>query len=265
MGPAKATLPWHGSTLVRRVAGIVARGVEGPVVIVRSPGQTLPDLPPAFEVLDDLEEGHGPLAGLSVGLRALDGRCETTYVSSTDVPFLHPAFVRRVMSSLDADSDACVPMVRGFRQPLAAAYRTGLAPLVTSLVEKGHLRVSLLLEACRVKELDEKVLLDDHALASLDPGLDSVTNLNDPQQYDAARARPEPRVQVHWPDGAGALDAGGSFTAVRATTVARAARAVGLELSRHLVVTLNGFELGDDPEEPLAEGDVVRFRADTKP
>ena len=264
MGPAKATLPWHGSTLVRRVAGLVAREV-GPVVIVRSPGQSLPVLPATFQVIDDLEEGRGPLAGLSVGLGALYGRCETTYVSSTDVPFLHPAFVSRVLSDLDSVSDACVPHVRGFRQPLAAAYRTGLAPLAASLVANGKLAVSLLLEACRVKELDENTLLEDPRLARLDPGLDSVTNLNDPQHYDEARARPEPRVQVRRPDDKAGRSADGSLTTVRAATLSRAARAAGLELSQGFGVTLNGVDLSDDPEEPLAEGDVVSFRPATKP
>ena len=161
MGCSKPALEWHGSTLVRRVAGIVARGVGGPVVLVRSRGQSLPLLPDDFEVIDDLEEGRGPLGGLSAGLQALAGRGEVAYVSSSDVPFLHPAFVRRVVGEPNAGLDACVPFVRGFRQPLAAAYRVSLAPLVQSLLASDRLRVSSLVEACRWKELDEAALLDN--------------------------------------------------------------------------------------------------------
>jgi len=69
MGSSKPLLEWHGSTLVRRVAGIVARGVSGPVLLVRSPGQWLPSLPDAFEVLDDLEEGRARLADSASGWR----------------------------------------------------------------------------------------------------------------------------------------------------------------------------------------------------
>ena len=47
MGASKATLAWHGSTLVDAVAGIVARSVRGPVVVVRSPGQACPFFPPS--------------------------------------------------------------------------------------------------------------------------------------------------------------------------------------------------------------------------
>ena len=198
MGCPKPVLEWHGSTLVRRVAGLVARGVGGPVVLVRSPGQALPLLPDTFDVLDDLEEGRGPLGGLSVGLAALGGRGEVAYVSSTDVPFLHPAFVRRVVSGLSDGVDACIPFVRGFRQPLAAAYRVSLAPLVQNLLDSDRLRVSSLLEACRWRELDEAALLADADVALFDPGLESVTNLNDPHEYREAALRPPPTVQVQY-------------------------------------------------------------------
>ena len=263
MGPAKATLPWHGSTLVRRVVGIVSRGVGGPVIVVRSPGQTLPKLPHAFEVLDDVEVGRGPLGGLAVGLEALAGRCEIAYVSSTDVPFLHPAFLRLVLSELGADTDACVPHVRGFRHPLSAAYRTDLAPLAASMLRGNSLSLSLLLGACRAKELTAEALLADRALASLDPGLESVTNLNDPSDYDMAIARPEPLVEVRFDAelSAAPTDSG---TKLRAATLGLAARVAGASLEAGVVVSLNGNELRPDPEVPLVEGDVVSFGGTTK-
>ena len=276
MGGSKPLLEWHGSTLVRRVAGLVARGVGGPVVLVRSRGQSLPLLPDAFEVVDDLEEGRGPLGGLSAGLEALAGRAEVAYVSSTDVPFLHPTFVRRVVSELGPGIDACVPFVRGIRQPLAACYRVSLAPLVRSLLAADRLRVSSLLEACHWRELDEAALLADTDLARFDPGLESVTNLNDPHEYRAAASRPPPTVQVQWfgegacsgcpvPSGTAvqvgtAVQAGFSRrVTIRAATLKAAAEAVDVALGSRLVAALNGDRMRQDPEEPLAEGDVVSF------
>ena len=44
-------------------------------------------------------------------------------MSSTDVPLLHPAFVRRVVGALDDEVDVVLPEVGGYRQPLSAAYR----------------------------------------------------------------------------------------------------------------------------------------------
>ena len=56
MGSPKAALEWHGSTLLRRVCGIVGRAVYGPIVVVRAPGQALPALPDSIEVVEDA--GH---------------------------------------------------------------------------------------------------------------------------------------------------------------------------------------------------------------
>src|SRR3954452_12128470 len=64
MGTPKAALEWHGSTLLRHVVGLVARGVEGRVVVVRAAGQALPSLPAGVEVAQDAREGRGPLQGL---------------------------------------------------------------------------------------------------------------------------------------------------------------------------------------------------------
>src|SRR6266581_6089080 len=89
MGTPKAALEWHGSTLLRRTAGVLARMVDGPVVVVRAPGQALPALPAQVEVVEDPREGLGPLQGLAAGLAAAADRAEIAFVCSTDMPFLH--------------------------------------------------------------------------------------------------------------------------------------------------------------------------------
>src|SRR3954453_8755673 len=105
MGTSKAHLEWHGSTLLRRVTGIVARGVDGPVVVVRAPGQELPALPDGVGVVEGAGEGGAPLQGLAAGLTAVRDRAPVPYVSSTDVPLLHPRFVRRVVGALSDGAD----------------------------------------------------------------------------------------------------------------------------------------------------------------
>ena len=258
MGTSKALLEWHGSTLVRRVGGIVGRAVDGPVICVRAPGQTLPRLPQRFEVVDDQELGRGPLGGLAAGLAALEGRSEVAYVSSTDVPMLHPAFVRRVVIEVDDDLDACVPYLRGFRQPLAAAYRVELAPRVRKLLDADRLRPAFLLEECRWSELDEERILSDPDVTRCDPSLDSVTNLNEPSDYQAARARPAPEVVV---ERFGVLRSPGTprTTRVRAATLAEAAEASRTPLTQEVVAAFNGDQISRDPEEPVVEGDVISF------
>ena len=141
MGAAKASLEWHGSTLLRRVAGIVERSVDGPVVIVRSVGQPLPGLPASWEVVEDLHPGRGPLEGLAAGLRALGDRADLAYASSTDVPFLHTSFVGAVVGGIGPGHEICVPVIGRRWQPLAAVYRTSLLAVVDELLGRDERRV----------------------------------------------------------------------------------------------------------------------------
>jgi molybdenum cofactor guanylyltransferase len=261
MGTPKAALEWHGSTLLRRTAGIVARAAGGPVVVVRAHGQDLPALPKGILVADDPREGKGPVQGIAAGLAALRGRADIAFVSSTDMPFLHPAFIRRLLRVLgDSEStDVALPVARGFRQPLAAAYRVCLADIAERLVKEDRLRPSFLFDECTVEQLDDDALRKDPVLAALDPDLDSVVNVNTPADYQAARARPEPEVTVQL---FGALARGGGKSgphAVRAASVGAAADAVGLVFDRHVTAALNGDQITRDGEAPLAAGDTVFF------
>lgn len=259
MGTPKAALEWHGSTLLRRTAGILSRVADGPVIVVRSPGQQLPDLPADVEVVDDPREGLGPVQGLAAGLAAAAGQAGVAFVCSTDLPFLHPAFVRRLLSALRDGADVALPVARGYPQPLAAAYRTALAPAAARLVEQGRLRPAFLFEECAVSRLDEAALRGDPALAALDPDLDSVLNLNEPADYQAARARPAPRITIQR---SGTLASGhrGPEPA-RAATVAAAAGAAGITLGPHVAAALNGGQITRDGQTPLATGDTVLFLA----
>ena len=194
MGRPKAALEWHGSTLLHRVAGIVARAVDGPVIVVRAPGQELPPLPGGVELVDDAREGRGPLQGLAAGLAAVGDRADRAYVSSTDVPLLHPAFVGAVIAAAARDDvDVALPVAHGYRHPLAAAYGASLLGVVEALIAEDLLRPAALFERCRVRELDEDALLADRALAEADPNLSSLLNVNDPDEYERARARSAPR------------------------------------------------------------------------
>jgi molybdopterin-guanine dinucleotide biosynthesis protein A len=261
MGRPKAALEWHGSTLLHRVAGIVGRSVDGPVVVVRAPGQELPALPPGTRVVEDAREGRGPLQGLAAGLAAVAADAELAYVSSTDVPLLHPAFVARVLAAGARDGvDVALPIAHGFRHPLAAAYRTLLLPEIEELIASDRMRPAFLFERCRVLELDEEELLRDRSLARADPDLLSLLNVNDPAEYERARARAAPSVRVRR---FGTLSARSDSEplALRAATLAAAAAAAGVPLDRHVVAALNGEQISRDPELPLASGDTVAFLA----
>jgi molybdopterin-guanine dinucleotide biosynthesis protein A len=263
MGTPKAALEWHGSTLLRRTAGILARVTNGPVVIVRAPGQDLPHLPEGTLITDDPREGKGPVQGIAAGLAALRGRADIAFICSTDMPFLHPAFARRVLRVLEDSetTDVALPLARGFRQPLAAAYRVSLAEAAERLVAEDRLRPAFLFGQCTVETLDNAALKQDPVLAALDPDLDSVVNVNTAADYQAARARPAPEVTVQLFGTLVKGDGKSGPHAVRAATVGDAAAAVGLLLDRHVTAALNGDQITRDSETPIAAGDTVFFLA----
>jgi molybdenum cofactor guanylyltransferase len=259
MGRPKAGLEWHGSTFLYRTAAMLSRCVDGPVVVVAAPGQSLPELPAGVAVAEDPVEGLGPMQGVAAGLSAVADRSATAFVCSTDMPFLHSAFVRRVLRGLtDTGADMLLPFARGFRQPLAAGYRTSLAGLITKLIAEGDLRPGMLFQHCKVVQLEDAQLLDDSALRRLDPDLESVINVNTPAEYAAARDRASPAVTIER-FGALAGKEGHRPTEIRAATLGEAAEKVGLALDRHVVAAINGDQVTRDPRLPLVAGDSVAF------
>ena len=259
MGVSKAALEWHGSTLLYRTAALLARTVSGPVVVVSAPGQELPEVPINVQVVEDPTEGLGPMQGIATGLAAVADRASTAFVCSTDLPFLHPAFVRCVLRNLGAaEIDVALPVARGYRQPLAAGYRTALAGLIACRVKDGDLRPGMLFQHCRVEQLSDEALLADPQVARLDPQLESVVNVNNPEEYAAARQRASSEIVVQR---FGTLAAGEHHgpRVVRAATLGAAADSVDLTLDRYVIAALNGDQISHDLQLPLVAGDTVAF------
>jgi molybdopterin-guanine dinucleotide biosynthesis protein A len=178
MGRPKAWLPFAGEIMLPRIVRLVSE-VVAPVVVVAAPEQDVPPLPAEVEVVRDPERGRGPLAGLAAGLAALGGKAEVAYLSSCDVPFLRPGFVRRMIELL-GEHQICVPDVGGHRHPLAAVYRLEVAPVVERLLAEDRLRPAFLFGEVATRFVTAEELADvDEALASL-------RNLNSPEEYEAA-------------------------------------------------------------------------------
>jgi molybdopterin-guanine dinucleotide biosynthesis protein A len=178
MGRPKAWLPFGDELLLQRVVRILQEVVD-PIVVVAAPSQELPPLPASVEIVRDDRDYLGPLNGLAVGLHALEGRAEVAYLSSCDVPFLMPGFVRRIVDRI-GDADVCLVEAGGFKHPLAAAYRHGVLPVVRQLLESGRLRPVFVTEFVATRVLSEGDFSD------VDPELHSLRNLNTPQDYETA-------------------------------------------------------------------------------
>ncbi len=188
MGRTKADLPWGDGTLLAAVVAALAP-VVAPVIVVRAPGQALPPLPAGTRIAEDRVAGRGPLEGIHAGMAAAAG-VPRVVVVATDLPFLGPALVARLLDAL-GDADAAVPVVSGRPQPLLAAYRTDLLPEVARLLDAGERRVGALLAGRRVTWLDEAALLADPAVRAADPGLEGVGDVDTPGDLRAAQSKRE--------------------------------------------------------------------------
>jgi len=178
MGRPKAWLPFGAEWMLQRVVRILSE-VAKPIAIVAAPDQKLPPLPAQVMIVRDPVEGRGPLQGLAAGLEALQGTAVAAYASSCDVPFLRPAFVRR-MAELRGEHAICVPRVGDFHHPLAAVYRLDVLPLAQRLLSENRPRPFFLFDPLHTRVVSAAELLD------ADPGLQSLRNLNTPTDYEEA-------------------------------------------------------------------------------
>jgi molybdopterin-guanine dinucleotide biosynthesis protein A len=117
------------------------------------------------------------LEGLLAGFKGLPTGVTAAYATSCDVPLLKPAFVRRVLALLEG-YDIAVPWTEGFHHPLAAAYRPGIVSHIEQLLAADRLRPVYLFERVRTREISADELQD--------VGLESLKNLNTPEEYRTA-------------------------------------------------------------------------------
>lgn len=212
MGRPKAWLAFGEETALQRVVRILSEVVD-PIVVVAGPNQDLPPLPDGVSIVRDPDEHLGPLAGIANGLAAVRPFAEAAYVTGCDVPLLQRCFVRAVIGRL-GDAELAVPVEEGgseggtegrreggikekstskssrspdssfilppssFIHPLAGVYRTSLAERARSLVSAGQLRPLFLIEQSNA------VTIPVEELRAVDPELDSLKNMNTPEDYE---------------------------------------------------------------------------------
>lgn len=182
MGRDKASLPFHGETLLDRVVRRLSAIVR-PIVVVARPGQSLPTLPPEVVVEFDPVAGQGPWPGIAAGLRRLCDR-DALFVVGCDQPFVEPAWIRALAERI-GEHDCAVAIVDGVVQPLAGLYR----PRVADVVER------LLRENRPPRELFDHVptrRIPFEDLAAADPHGRTLTNINTPEEYRDALEEGDP-------------------------------------------------------------------------
>lgn len=178
LGRDKASEPLLGRPLLQHVVDRITPLV-GELIIVRAPGQTLPDIETTLPVriADDAYPGRGPLGGIYTGLRSAGAsRCLAV---ACDMPLLS----RRLLRELLRRSDACdvVMPVLAFPEPLHAVYARACLEPMRARLDAGRLKITGFLGAVHICYMREA------ECRALDAELLSFTNVN--TEEDLARVR----------------------------------------------------------------------------
>lgn len=137
MGRDKAALPWTGTTLARRAAGVLAE-VCGQVVIA-GPAALAPD---GVEAVADVFPGRGPLAGLHAGLARAAGR--PMFALACDLPFVGVELVAHLVAAAaaargDGPARAWVAADAEGVQPLCGVYAPDARAVAERRLRDGRL------------------------------------------------------------------------------------------------------------------------------
>ena len=181
MGWSKADLPFGDKTLLEWVVASCLAVTDQCVLV----GELSPQLESKLRheygerisLIADGRRNLGPLEGIRSGLVELADLVDAVFVSSCDVPLLRTDLISHLFQLLPAGMDGLMP-VHGERvYGLTAVYRPRFSNRIAERVEKGQLRVSDLVHWPGIQPLDIKEVY------RVDPELDSLINLNTPDDY----------------------------------------------------------------------------------
>jgi molybdopterin-guanine dinucleotide biosynthesis protein A len=171
-GRDKLAEPIDGRTMLDHVVDRV-RDVATDVVVVTATGASI-DLPSDVEVVHDDRPFEGPLAGLGVGLRAVDSGVERVIVVGGDMPTVVPAVLARLVAALER-REAAVLADEGRERPLPMAVRRSVAsPSVDRLLDDGERRLRALLQHLDVEVIPYETWRED------DPAGESLRDVDVP-------------------------------------------------------------------------------------
>jgi molybdenum cofactor guanylyltransferase len=177
MGRPKSLLLFDGEPLIVHIVRALMR-MFAETVIVAAPGHELPDLP--VTLVRDEVAYQGPVGGIYYGLKAASGKF--CFVTSCDVPFLNPELISHLTSQI-LNHDVVVPFWEDRFQPLHAAYRTSVLPLLKEQLDRGELRPVYLFDKVRTCKIGED------EIRRCDPDGLCFFNMNTPDDYERALQR----------------------------------------------------------------------------
>jgi len=185
MGRPKESLPICGTTMLDWQCRTLLGCTEVVVTVGRDPGQPLPEIPPEVDVTSDEMPGEGPLAAIAAGLRHLQDKHgftarDAAMAVGCDQPLLTAETVRWLSEQL-GDADILMPQANDKLQPLTAIYRIAALQPALELLAAGSRRPRELAGVTKSR------ILTEPELRRYDAKLRFLSNLNNPDDYEAVR------------------------------------------------------------------------------
>lgn len=171
MGKDKATMEYHGMPQALWTCKLLD-GVCDEVYVSARPGQDA-GTGDAFPVLEDKEEGGGPMVGI---LAAMAHRPDAAWlIVACDLPLLDEATLKDLVAKRDAAKHATAYRSShdGLPEPLCAIYEPSAGPGAKSLFDQGRRCPRWIL-----RDWDKEVLLLDL------PGERALDNFNTPEDLE---------------------------------------------------------------------------------
>jgi len=154
MGRDKAFLEFQGQPLLAALVERLSPAFGGRVLVVRRPGQDLPDLPGNAVVVDDLLPEHAALGGLYTGLTL--ARTPFVFLAACDMPLLDPEFVQWLLNQGSRASDVVIPVRDGYLEPTHAVYGYRCLGAIKRALLSGEFRMDAWLGSVRVERIGQE-------------------------------------------------------------------------------------------------------------
>ena len=178
MGQDKRFLPLDGEPLLARTLRKGrAAGFRGIVLAAEGAQEELTTLAAEFGAILVTDEipAQGPAAAIAAGLSAAE--TEWSLVLSADMPFYDFELVRALLPHAEGDTQAVLPTLSGYWQPLAALYQRDAGAVFATAIARGDRKLGIILRELTVCEVP----------LTVDAGM--LFNVNTPAAYRLALGR----------------------------------------------------------------------------
>ncbi len=164
MGKDKAFIQWKGKSFIQHSIDAVIQLTD--TILLSGDEQRLSRF--RFEVVEDLEEGKGPVNGLASCFEKV--KTEYALVLSCDVPQIAMQDLKYLMSEHSDNVDVTCYKYKGKSMPLIGVYNASAFPTFKNAIENGERKLFSVLGKLKVKSIEYK-------------GVDGLMNINSPEDF----------------------------------------------------------------------------------